>query len=574
MSTSCYWMPLSLLGLHRYLRTRRPVWLLVFAASWLQQVLCKGYSFFYFSAMLLLWVLWFAPPWRERRAAAGIGAAWTLAALPLVPVFLEYRAIHERYDLRRALFEIEAFSADLASVLDGSPVLAHWRSLFGGEQETWLFPGIAPVLLAAVAALVGLRQRRPEPPARSTVRVFLAAVAAMAALVALSAVAVGPWQAELGPLKLSVTAAHKPLGLAWLFLLAVAATSPRFVAAYRRRSAFVFYAAATLAMWLLSLGPSPRAFGTWMWDKAPYWWLLKLPGFSSLRVPARFWICAVLCLTVAAAIGLSFLAGRMRRGRRALLVAAGLVVLWDGWIEALPLVPLPERSALLEEIDVGTAPILELPMSGYLDAVALYRATFHRRPLVNGFSGHEPPHHIALRLSLERGDGSVLAALTEQEPLAVVINRHRDPGSSWERWFEGHPDARRVGSNESEIAYLLPRAPSVGVASSPAADRPLAIQGLRVNVDPDGAPRMIDRDRRTRWRTIRPSAAERRSWWTSGRSSASRGSSCRSGRSSGSFRGTCGSKSLPNPRNGRRLGEGRRRARRCPPPSPIHGRSR
>jgi uncharacterized membrane protein YfhO len=39
-----YWAPLSLWGLHRYLRTRRLVWLAVFAGAWLLQGLSNGYA--------------------------------------------------------------------------------------------------------------------------------------------------------------------------------------------------------------------------------------------------------------------------------------------------------------------------------------------------------------------------------------------------------------------------------------------------------------------------------------------------------------------------------------------------
>jgi hypothetical protein len=499
---SWYWMPLALLGLHRYRETRRAGALVLFAASWAMQVLCKGYSLFYLSILVALWVLWFAPPWRERRSAAAVAGAWGVAALALLPVFLQYRAVHRQYDLHRTPLEIELFSADAASVLDGSPLLAHWRPLFGGDQETWLFPGIAPVLVVAAAALIAWR-RRPSPvlpsrPARS-VRAALAVLAAVAALVALSAVVFGPWRFALGPLRLSVSAVHKPLGLAWLFLIAVLVSSPRFVEALRRQSRFVFYAAAAVAMWLLSLGPTPRVFGERVWDKAPYWWLLGLPGFASLRVPARFWIGAVLCLTVAAALGLAFLTARWSRRRRSLaMTAVGALVLWDGWITALPLHPLPAPSHLLAEA-AGDEPLLEVPGCGYEDAAVLYRALFHRRPLVNGFSGHVPPHYVVLCLGLARRDESVLAPLLARGALAVRIDHGRDADRTWRRWMEAFPGARTMGTSDTETLYLLPRSSPSSAPSSTEARLPIA--AVRVNVDEPGVVSLTDGDRRSRWTT-------------------------------------------------------------------------
>ncbi len=48
---------------------------------------------------------------------------------------------------------------------------------------------------------------------------------------------------------------------------------------------------------------------------------------------------------------------------------------------------------------------MELPIDNIdIGIGAMYRSMFHRQPLVNGYSGHFPPHYSVLSLSLWRGD--------------------------------------------------------------------------------------------------------------------------------------------------------------------------
>ena len=55
-------------------------------------------------------------------------------------------------------------------------------------------------------------------------------------------------------------------------------------------------------MWLLSLGPAPTLMGNPFMYRGPYALLMYLPGFNSLRVPARFWMTVTLCLAVIGAM--------------------------------------------------------------------------------------------------------------------------------------------------------------------------------------------------------------------------------------------------------------------------------
>jgi hypothetical protein len=67
-----------------------------------------------------------------------------------------------------------------------------------------------------------------------------------------------------------------------------------------RRRVVLFYFVGAIAMWMLALGPT----------RGPYWLLLHLPGAQSIRLPARAWLLATLCLAVCAGFGAAWLAGR------------------------------------------------------------------------------------------------------------------------------------------------------------------------------------------------------------------------------------------------------------------------
>jgi len=203
---------------------------------------------------------------------------------------------------------------------------------------------------------------------------------------------------------------------------------------------------------------------------------------------------ASLCLAVTAALVLARLQTRSRRGRWAIAVIAGLGVMWDGWIRELPLPAPPARSAVLEERG-GPEPVLDLPAGGDADAAALYRAMFHQRPLVNGFSGHEPPHYAALRLGLASRDVGVLAAVAERGPFQVRVDRSQDSDGSWERWIAGQPGVRPVGEGPQESVFLL----AGRSASRVALGERVPVRTLRSNVGADSLSKSVDGDTRTFW---------------------------------------------------------------------------
>jgi hypothetical protein len=450
---AAYLIPLVFLAAHRYAQTGRRAWLGLFGAAWLVQGLTNGYFLVYVSVLFAAWLAWFARAMPDRRRAAGLLVAWALAVASLAPVLWRYSQWHSAYGFERRIEEIESLSADVRGLFAPAPGLANWPSPPWLAPGSCLFPGLTVTLLLVLLAGGWLR-RRPRDEGR--VALVFVVVAAGAALVAAVTALTGPWRLSIAGLALSVKALSKPLAIALYALVLGTLSSHSFRDAWKRGSVPVFYVVAAAAAVVLSFGPNPVAGDLKVWDKAPYYYLLKLPGLSALRAPTRFAMLGVFCLALAATSALARILAR-RRGRQGAItvaiVAAG--VLWDGWLARLPIPDAPVHLALPEEAP-GVA-VLELPVGEEQDTSAMYRGMGHRRPVVNGYSGYPPPHYLALRSGLLRGEPDVLEALRERGPLLVLVDGSAKDADALRRLVHSLTGVRSLGEQQGRGAYVLAR---------------------------------------------------------------------------------------------------------------------
>lgn len=493
---SAYWMPLALAALHRFLDDRRARWLVLFGGAWAMQALACGYYLFYLSVLVWLWLLWFAIGRDRWTAIPRVAVAWALGALCLAPVLYGYWKIQRAYGLRRWPDEIIAFSADVASVLKASDNIRLWGWLdVVNHPESSLFPGVTVVVVVAMGLAMawsravgersgGLRASRALVLAAS---VFLAAAA--------SAVSFGPWKIEIGGIRLlSVGTPHKPLSVALLLLAVAAVLHPAVRTAWRRRSALTFYALAAVVMWLFSLGPEPTLMDRPFIYKAPYAWLMMLPGVDGVRVPARFWMLAVLCLSVAGGLALRQLTARWPGRARAVTTAVCLGLLADSWPQFMPTPERPES----RPIQTRAVARLELPANPIHDAIVLYRAAEHRRPVFNGYSGYFAPHYWALQYLLNQHDPDVLTRVSAFGAVEVVIDHDLDQNGAWRQFVGGHPRAERVYQDDRYTTYRIQRGERVDALTHPEGSAlPVTAIAAEHSAEPVGA--MLDGNRITRW---------------------------------------------------------------------------
>lgn len=508
---SAYWMPLSLVGLHLYFADWRARWLVLFGVAWLMQALSCGYYLFYLSALIGLWLLWFVIGRERWSAVLRVMAVGMLAGLAMAPIASGYVTYQRAAGLRRSPDEIEAFSADIASVLKAPDSLWVWGWLDVVDRpESALFPGLTVVLLVLVGSAVKWlavsrssenRTLRQAQAGLTTSR-WLLLGAVLFVVMAATPSMFGPWKFEpFGVRLLSVTTAGKPLSVAILLTGAALVMHPAVVGAWRRRSALAFYALATVAMWLFSLGPSPTLMNKPLIYKAPYAWLMLVPGAEGVRVPARFWVLGTMCLAVAAALAVAHITTRWPRVRRWLPIAASALALVEAWPKPIRVILRPDA----RPVHTPAVARLELPVHPAHDAIVLYRAAEHRRPVINGYSGYFAPHYWSLQYMLEHRDPAILPRLSAMGTIEVVIDHELDPDRRLRGFVGSDAETTVVYQDDAYTVYRVGRAHAASASMlPPLAGEPLPIARVSASLYQELVGNLTDGDRITRWHTGGP----------------------------------------------------------------------
>jgi len=499
-----YCLPIVLLALHRWVDTRRVNWLVLLSASLLLQALTSGYYFFFMMVFIALWLVWFARELPHRELSC-LPLALIAPLVAILPVLLHYQHAHTAMGLARSINEIQQFSADLIGLVTApEPLLlwdapAEWR-----KPEGELLPGVVAVLLVVAGAIAGWRGMTTVARTARLVwaRRGLAALGIAMAGIAVLPLLVGPVAFTVAGIRVSISGNDKPLSIAFACGVLWFATSRPFVAAFRARSVFAFYGLAAGAMWLLALGPQGRLLGQPVLYKAPYAWLMLLPGFhDSFRAPARFALLAVLALSVAAALAMSRLGARWRPRPRMILAAAIVAaILAESWIYPFPVVSAPAPLEIPAGV-TASAVVLELPAGVYEDALATFHTTQHQRPTINGMSGYRPPHYAIFTTALAEEDASVVAVVRRYAEIAVFSRRDSAEATALAAQLRAAVDVTALPATATHDVMLLKRQPAP--PSSMPARRPEELRPAAMATNAAATslplPLLDDNDYRTAW---------------------------------------------------------------------------
>ena len=442
-------MPFALLWLHRYFRTGRWTALVGFGAGWLMTTLANSALLFFFPLLVLLWSVWFVRP-REWKRLVGPVVAAIVATLPLLPLLWGYHERQSAYGFSRNYTEIRLFSADIVGLFGMYHRAVPWRGVLPHDfEEGALFPGFATLALAIVAVHATSRGAAVGVWPRRLIRGF-----ALLTLIVLARVWAGPFGWHLGPLPLPPFTPFRLFTLAASMLLAAALVTQTFRRAWRERSVVMFYAVAVVVMWLIALGPQPEWSTPWRGlAYGPYYLLIRLPGMQSIRVPARAWLPAVLCLSVLTAFGTAVLLQRFRHHARILVVALALLVVAEGWfVDRIVPAPQPMRPGAIPE----GAVVLDLPVEeGMHNAIPQYRGIVGKYRTVNGYSGYLPPHFTPLRRAIADLSTGEIDAYRRLADLYVVV-REGVP-APMVRWIAEQSGAEHLFDIEAGKVYRLPQ---------------------------------------------------------------------------------------------------------------------
>jgi hypothetical protein len=160
-----------------------------------------------------------------------------------------------------------------------------------------------------------------------------------------------------------------------------------------------------------------------------------VPGFSGMRVPARW--------AMVAYIGIAILVALATSARKWVAIVASAALLLElrqapiRWYLAVPETP-PVYAAL-----GGAHAIVELPLDAYREYATMLRATAHHLPFANGVSGIEPPEHKRL-VALANSD----AFIDELQRIGVdrVIVHEDFVNDATKAWMKRELDRGRVVS--------------------------------------------------------------------------------------------------------------------------------
>ena len=216
---------------------------------------------------------------------------------------------------------------------------------------------------------------------------------------------------------------------------------------------------------VLALGPSAAISGSLPYD----WFSTWVPGFSAMRIPARFAALGLLAMAVLAGFGMVVLRDWvLRRGwtRGPLWGAIGalaFVELLSRPVALRPVPPTPNDGvyAWLRSHEPD-AVVGELPSRGPTGLATIayeYASTFHWHPLVNGYSGFTPPQYAQLSDLLDAFPDPTAVAVLRDVGVRYVV-AHLDGLEAANRQRLANADLGRLGVSvaatfDSDSVYEL-----------------------------------------------------------------------------------------------------------------------
>ncbi|MBI3494058.1 MAG: hypothetical protein HY047_20110 [Acidobacteria bacterium] len=426
---SSQWMPFALYGFRRFFVTSRLRPLVGGAVALLAQALSCGYYMAYFTPFAAAYCVYEMAARgtlgdrRTWRALVVAGAAVLIVVALFLRPYFHARAIGEVGV--RDPGDIQQFSADtraFATISSSSRLLGTLvRSMPRNENQG--FPGFTILAFATVAigfglarAVTGARQPGDQLPwGRRALALTLATAVVALALLLANVLVTG----ALSPVLSSVItirhdAGTRLFGGTAVAIVALLLVSPwvRRVARGTRGSAVGFFACAAVAAALMSLGPvmyaNGRRIGPGLYSVFYRW----IPGFDGLRVVSLNFMLVALFLAVLAGLGAAALGTRWRGAGRALVALGMVAILAESWSvptaanDRLPapgyawppreIADVPQVYRAIRGLPAETV-VAEFPFGAVAYEIRyVFYSGYHRRRIVNGYSGFSPASYARL----------------------------------------------------------------------------------------------------------------------------------------------------------------------------------
>lgn len=405
-------IPLSFLFLHKYFGEGRLKDSVFFSLFFAVQALCSIYYGLFFISILAVMLPIFLLVYRKRvnisfllKLAVPLGVAGSV----LLAFSLPYLSLFKTFGFQRGLTK----GADLIHYLAVNPhnvILARMLNSLG-RHEYFLCPGLGALILAA---LFLWKKRSLFRISVRPLRWALYALIMVHSLVIGILLGTGGFSLDLGFFRVSAHNLAKPAFILFILsLFVLIAGLLRFIRKRDEKSpnadrhVFLY---TVLFSWslLLSMGSSFNFLGdSTSVVSLPFQWFYEhLPGFKGIRVPSRYAIFVIFSVVVLSGHGIKLMERRIRGRKYAFYAGAGLLLLLNLEYLSLPqrirYVPVKEDippTYLWLKDRPGKQVIVELPFRDPIgrDAIYMYFSIYHRKRMVNGYSGFFPPAIFYIR---------------------------------------------------------------------------------------------------------------------------------------------------------------------------------
>jgi len=290
------WMPIGLLGLHRYFASGSRCWLLVFAAAYLLTGLSNAYYLYFFllPIVVVAGVELLRPRLPRRRILADLSIAGAGIAAALAPVVFVYVRLQQEMRFTRDPNLLPGHSARLADYFRVAAGTWNWGGLMAnGNGERQLFHGFA-VIIFAVAGVCTVASRNRDEGSADTRRRAVLAYGLIAALALWISIGPGPWR-PYGLLfrfvpgfnGMRVPARLASVMILGLAVLAGAGFTWLFDRLPRRRAALAAMALGAAIVFEGQHGIAVQEVPGWRdnnWDRVAYAWLRNSPPGAALEL--------------------------------------------------------------------------------------------------------------------------------------------------------------------------------------------------------------------------------------------------------------------------------------------------